>query len=153
MVSVFVSMSRCRSVYYSNSYCRSMQVKVCAQISTGKGQTTFILVVYICRTLPPPCICIFKANTSTSRRTQAAAIAYMYPSYFSISSNIIAMQRSSMSVARRRMKLDMYMNCVKVPPRFAVMAKQHAEQMINDVAIVCDGGIDHCVPQLPRERR
>lgn len=59
------------------------------------------------------------------------------------------MQRGSMSAARRRMKLEMYMGCVKVPPRFAVMAQRHSDEIINDVAIVCDGGFDNRVPQSP----
>ena len=77
----------------------------------------------------------------------------MFPSFLKASSNIIAMQRGSMSAARRRMKLEMYMGCVKVPPRFAVMAKRHADEIINDVAIVCEGGIDDRVPPSPPQNK
>ena len=97
---------------------------------------------------PPPWIRIFKANTSTSRRTQAAAIAYMFPSCYRVS-NITAMVFRSSSASRRRIKLDGRTHCIVVPPQFAVMAEIYASEMKNGNAVVCDGGIDYSLPQLP----
>jgi hypothetical protein len=59
---------------------------------------------------------IFKANTSTSRRTQATAMAYAIPAPCINTSNNTALDLHAMTTARRRLKLNIYINTINVPP-------------------------------------
>lgn len=104
-------------------------------------------------TVPPPVwIRIFKANTPTSRRTQAAAMAYMTPACIHLD-NTIAIDLRAMTTARRRMKLDIYINQIIVPYRFLVMARNFADELNENLSLVCDGGIDNDVPPLPPQNK
>jgi len=96
----------------------------------------------------PPWIRIFRANTSTSRRTQAAALAYMFPSCYRVSTTTAMVCRSS-SASRCRIKLDARMHCIVVPSQFAVMVEIYASEIKNGNAVVCNEGINYSVPQLP----
>jgi hypothetical protein len=91
----------------------------------------------------PSWIRIFKANTSTSRRTQAAAMAYMIPA-ISNKNNNIALDLSSTTTARRQ-----HIDNINIPLRFTVMAGKYQDEVTDNIAIVCDGGIDHDVPHSP----
>lgn len=97
---------------------------------------------------PPRWIRIFKANTPTSRRTQAAAMAYMTPACTHLDNNT-AIDLLATTTARRRMKLDMYINHINVPYCFLVMARNFADALNDNLSLVCDGGIDNDVPPLP----
>ena len=97
---------------------------------------------------PPSWIRIFKANTSTSRRTQAAVMACTIPSSIT-NCNITAIDLCSSTTAKRRMKLDLYMAKVSVPYCFTTLAAKYADEMKNNIALVCDGGIENCIPPFP----
>ena len=97
---------------------------------------------------PPPWIRIFKANTSTSRRTQAAIMAYMKPSCIT-NCNSTAIDLCSTTTVKRRIKLEFYMNKVIVPPCFTILAAKYADKLNNNIALVCDGGINNYIPLSP----
>ena len=97
---------------------------------------------------PPPWIHIFKANTSTSRRTQAAVMAYTIPSSIT-NCNTTAIDLRSLIIAKRCMKLELYMTKLTVPPCFTTLAAKYADELNNNIALVCDGGIDNCIPPSP----
>ena len=115
-----------------------------------KTETDVVLPPHIpMEILPPPSwIRIFKANTSTSRRTQAAVMACTIPSSIT-NCNTTAIDLRSSTTAKRRMKLDLYMAKVSVPYCFTTLAAKYADEMKNNIALVCDGGIDNCIPPSP----
>ena len=96
----------------------------------------------------PPWIRIFKANTSTSRCTQAAVMAYTIPSSIT-TCNTTTIDLRSLTTAKRRMKLDLYMAKVSVPHCFTTLASKYADELNNNIALVCDAGIDNCIPLSP----
>jgi hypothetical protein len=100
-------------------------------------------------TSSPAWIRIFKANTSTSHHTQAAPMAYVIPAPCINKSNNTALDLRATTTAWRRLKLNIYMNNINVPPRFTVMAGNYKDELTDNISLVCDGGIDYDVPQLP----
>ena len=94
---------------------------------------------------PPAWSLVFKGIESTSHRTKAAAIAYLYPHH--IHSVMKPRIHLRVTTARnRRMKLDCTMQSVWcVPPHFVHNNYHDFEK----VATVCDGGIDHHVSNRP----
>ena len=75
-------------------------------------------------------------------------MAYMIPSSMT-TCNTTAIELRSLTTAKRRMKLDLYMTKVSVPHCFTALAAKHSEELNNNIAIVCDGGIDKCIPLSP----
>jgi hypothetical protein len=103
-----------------------------------------IYVLYSANNTPPAWALVFKGVESTSRRTQAAAIAYMYPHHIHSVMKLRIHWRVT-TARNRRMKLDMMMHCVCVPPHFIHNNYYDYEK----VATVCDGGVDHHVSNRP----
>jgi hypothetical protein len=106
--------------------------------------------LYAANISPPNWICIFISSDPlkvTSRRTQAASIAYMCPKYLNsaYAPNIIRFS----NVRRRRMKLANVLVDFHIPAEFVSKQEEYAGLYHKDVVIVCDGGIDHDVPIRP----
>ena len=97
---------------------------------------------------PPHLDSHIQANTSTSRRTQAAIMAYMKPSCIT-NCNSTAIDFCSLTTAKRSIKLEFYMNKVIVPPCFTILAAKYVDKLNNNIALVCDGGIDNYIPLSP----
>lgn len=109
--------------------------------------TSSPIVIYSGNTSPPQWIRIFRANTSTSRRTQAAAIAYMFPHL--IDKMNIRVYMRSLTAGNRRSKMELYLAIITPPPQFAERADIHTDLAQNKAVLVCDGGIDHIVTPSP----
>ena len=105
------------------------------------------IVLYSGNTIPPQWIRIFRANTSTSRRTQAAAIAYMFPHH--IDKMNIRVYMRSVTAVNRSSKIQMVLETISLPPHVANLADIHTNSVLNKAVLVCDGGIDHNVPSFP----
>jgi hypothetical protein len=84
---------------------------------------------------PPAWIRIFKANTSTSRRTQAVAMAYTVSS---ITNNKPTNTAPNLRYTN--------INNINIPRRFTIMAVKYNDEIANNIAIVCDGGTDYNLP-------
>ena len=109
------------------------------------GRCAQVFLSYTPPIQPPPAWAhIFKGVESTSRRTQAAAIAYLYPHHVPNMMHPWIHFRFT-TAHNRRIKLDQFLQCVSPPPQFANNIHDDYEK----VAIVCDGGIDHHVSKRP----
>ena len=106
-----------------------------------------LAVMYSGNTIPPQWIRIFHANKSTSRRTQAAAIAYMLPHY--VNQMNIRVHMRCLTARNRCSKLESYLVIISPPPHFAGLADIHTDLAQNKAVLVCDGGLDHQVPSTP----
>ena len=105
------------------------------------------IVLYSGNTIPPQWIRIFRANTFTSRRTQAAAIAYMFPHH--IDKMNIRVYMRSFTAVNRSSKIQLFLETISLPPHVSNLADIHTNSVLNKAVLVCDGGIDHNVPSLP----
>ena len=110
--------------------------------------------LYAANISPPNWIGVFVSGDPlklTSRRTQAASIAYMCPKYLNsaYAPNIIRFS----NVCRRRMKLVNVLIDLHIPAEFVSKQEEYAGLYNKDVVIVCDGGIDHDVPIRPHPTR
>jgi hypothetical protein len=105
-------------------------------------------VLYSANTSPPKWIRIFVSPERTSRRTQAASIAYMFPQFLH-PANTPTIHRHSLNVRQRRMKLENTLLSVTLPAEFSSKAMEYNMLYQKDVVLVCDGGIDHQVPLCP----
>ena len=104
-------------------------------------------VMYSGNTIPPQWIRIFHANTSTSRRTQAAAIAYMFPHH--IDKMNIRVYMRNLTARNRCTKMESYLALISPPPHFATLADAHTDLSRNKAVLVCDGGINCHIPTSP----
>jgi hypothetical protein len=114
------------------------------QVSKFWLMRSSIFVLYSANTTPPAWSLIFKGVESTSRRTQAAAIAYLYPHHVPNMMHPWIHFRFT-TAHNRRIKLDKFLQCVSPPPQFAHNTHDDYEK----VAIVCDSGVDHHVSNRP----
>lgn len=103
-----------------------------------------IYVLYSANITPPAWIAVFKSVEPTSRRTQAAAIAYMFPHHIESAMKLRIHWRFK-TARNRRIKLDTLMHNVCVPPHF----QKNNYHDYEKVATVCDGGIDHHISNRP----
>ena len=106
--------------------------------------------LYAATISPPKWIRVFVSNNPvkfTSRRTQAASIAYMCPKYLN-SAHAPTIIRFS-NVRQRRIKLANILDDLIIPAEFVSKQKEYEGLYNNDVVLVCDGGIDHDVPIRP----
>ena len=114
------------------------------QVSKYWLMRSCIFVLYSANTTLPAWSLIFKGVESTSRRTQAAAIAYLYPHHVPNMMKPRIHLRST-TAHNRRIKLDTFLHCVSPPPQFAHNTYHDYEK----VPTVCDGGIDHHISKRP----
>jgi hypothetical protein len=87
------------------------------------------------------------SDENCSRRTQAAAVAYMFPP----NTMRIAIQLRLLTTARRYAKLtEVFLN-VDVPTELAVKSQTvYAALFANEKSvIVCDGGFNYSLPTSP----
>ena len=104
--------------------------------------------LYSGNTSLPPWIHIYRSSKSTSRRTQAAAVAYMFPQYFGMANKINVILRN-VTACNRCSKLQSTMLEVSCPPTFMEAIDSNTDLFEGKVALVCDGGIDHIIPSTP----
>lgn len=104
-------------------------------------------ILYLGNNSPPPWIRIFRSIKSTSRRTQAAAIAYMFP--HCLGATNMSVKLCHLTARNRTCKLDSTMVNVCCPPEFCNAAAEHTKAFDRKVALVCDGGCDHNIPSSP----
>ena len=105
---------------------------------------------YSANTSPPKWICIFVScdkSALTSRRTQAASIAYMFP--LSLPSADKSINCHTLNVRRRQRKLAKSLFSVMPPAEFVSKATEYVILFNKDALLVCDAGIDHNVPISP----
>jgi hypothetical protein len=105
-------------------------------------QASFVL--YSSNIVPPSWIHVFKGTESTSLRSQAAAIAYMFPH---VINNMIGIRihLRPVTACNRRIKLETHLQSVHVPPHFIPQMNDEYEEVV----VVCDGGVDHTIPNSP----
>ncbi len=100
----------------------------------------------------PPCwVHVFSiSDENCSRRTQAAAVAYMFPP----NTMRIAIQLRLLTTARRYEKLSEVFLNVDVPAELAVKSQTvYAAVFANEKSvIVCDGGLNYSLPISPPPR-
>lgn len=106
-----------------------------------------VFVLYSANLIPPSWIHVYKSIEPTSRRTQAAAIAYMFPHHINMMK--IRVHLRVVTALRRRIKLDTCLECVRVPPHFIPKANDAYEESV----VVCDGGTDHKLPKSPPQNK
>ena len=104
-------------------------------------------ILYSGNNTPPPWIRIFRSIKSTSRRTQAAAIAYMFP--HCLGATKVSVELRHLTARNRTLKLDSTMVNVCCSPEFCNAAADHTTAFDRKVALVCDGGCDHNIPSSP----
>jgi hypothetical protein len=75
-------------------------------------------------------------------------MAYTIPSSIS-TGNTTAIDLRSSTTAKRRMKLDLCMAKISVPHCFITSAAKYADELNNNIALVCQGGINNCFPTCP----
>jgi len=102
-----------------------------------------VFVLYSANFIPPSWIHVYKGIEPTSHRTQAAAIAYMFPHHINMMK--IRIHLRIVTAHLRQIKLDTFLECVCVPPQF--IPKTHDEY--KEVVVVCNGGTDHKLPNPP----
>lgn len=133
-----------RSDLYRKRKMDSLSIPMYLPVSNYLMIRSSVYVLYSANITPPAWSLVFKGVESTSRRTQAAAIAYMYPHHIhSVMKPSIHLRVTT--ACDCRIKLDMTMSSVSVPPQF-VHNNYHD---FAKVATVCDGGIDHHVSNHP----
>ena len=131
------------------------QLRAHAPILSGRGCTVpfyegfFQNHIYCTQGIipPPPWIRIFRSIKSTSRRTQAAAIAYMFP--HCLGATKVSVELRHLTARNRTLKLDSTMVNVCCSPEFCNAAADHTTAFDRKVALVCDGGCDHNIPSSP----
>jgi len=78
----------------------------------------------------------YPSDASSSRRTQAASVAYMFPPNV----RTIAIQLRILTTARREQKIERFVHPINVPPHFQSLAKAYARAFSKKQVLVCDGG-------------
>ena len=73
-----------------------------------------VFVLYSANFIPPSWIHVYKGIEPTSHRTQAAAIAYMFPHHINMMK--IRIHLRIVTAHLRQIKLDTFLECVCVPP-------------------------------------
>ena len=101
-------------------------------------------VLYSSNIVPPSWIHVFKGTESTSLRSQAAAIAYMFP-HLIYNMMGIRIHLRPFTACNRRIKLETHLQSVHVPPHFIPLTNDECEEVV----VVCDGGFDHKIPHTP----
>ena len=100
----------------------------------------------------PPWIHIYRSIKSTSRRAQAAAVAYMFPHYFGMANKINVILRN-VTARNRCTKLQATMLDVSCPPTFMEAIDSNTNLFDRKVSLVCDGGSDHIIPSIPPQNK
>ena len=90
-----------------------------------------VFVLYSANLIPPSWIHVYKSIEPTSRRTQAAAIAYMFPHHINMMK--IRVHLRVVTALRRRIKLDTCLECVRVPP---ISSRRQMMHMRNRLSYV-----------------
>ena len=105
-------------------------------------------VLYSANVAPPSWVHVFHAVRSTSLRTQAAAIAYMFPHYVNMMTQWTGLR--FLTAHHRSFKLGTSLENISVPPRFISEASSRIDLCIGGRAVfVCDGGTDHNISATP----
>ena len=135
---------------WTYNYCCLSGHGSCTDIIRKRKLSPLSPAVYSANTSPPKWICIFVScdkSALTSRRTQAASIAYMFPR--SLPSADTSINRRTLNVCRRQRKLANSLLSVIPPAEFVSKAMEYEVLFNKDAVLVCDGGIDHNVPISP----
>jgi len=90
-----------------------------------------VFVLYSANLIPPSWIHVYKSIEPTSRRTQAAAIAYMFPHHINMMK--IRVHLRVVTALRRRIKLDTCLECVRVPPISSQRQMMHSRNQLSYV--------------------
>ena len=105
-------------------------------------------VLYSANVAPPSWVHVFHAVRSTSLRTQAAAIAYMFPHYLNMMTEYTALRH--LTAHRRSFKLGTSLENISIPSRFISKASTRIDLCSGGRAVfVCDGGTDHNICATP----
>ncbi len=91
---------------------------------------------------------VFHAVRSTSLRTQAAAIAYMFPHHVNMITEWTGLR--FLTAHHRSLKLGTVLENIALPSRFISEASSRVDMCNGTGAVVvCDGGIDHKISATP----
>jgi hypothetical protein len=105
-------------------------------------------ILYSANVAPPSWVHVFHAVRSTSLRTQAAAIAYMFPHYVNMMTQWTGLR--FLTAHHRSFKLGTSLENISVPPRFISEASSRIDLCNGGRAVfVCNGGTDHNISATP----
>jgi hypothetical protein len=109
-------------------------------------------VLYSANVAPPSWVHVFRAVKSTSLRTQAAAVAYMFPHHVNMMTEWIGLR--FLTAHHRSIKLGTFLENISVPPLFLSKASSRIDLCLGVGAVfVCDAGIDHNISATPTSNK